>query len=239
VKKALRKQIKQDELASSYVSAGAWLRAHTDQVKIAVISAVVLAVAAGGLLYFRGERVQESQRAFDEAHSVFSGTVGKPEEGGVAASKEEKYKKALAAFQGVADRYGSLATGQRARYYAALCAIELGERDKAEANLRDVAGQRGSGAIGSDLAELTLARLDRVPGKFEQAIGRYRKLLDERSMGLPRDYVLMSLAAAFEEAGHLTDAAATFRRIVDEMPTSAFVDEARTRADYLKLAAAK
>jgi hypothetical protein len=58
VKKALRKQIKQDELASGYVSAGAWMRAHADQVKIGAISAVVLAVALGGLLYFRGERLR-------------------------------------------------------------------------------------------------------------------------------------------------------------------------------------
>jgi tetratricopeptide (TPR) repeat protein len=178
VRKALKKQIKQDELTSSYASAGAWLRVHTDQVKTAVIGVAVLAVAAGGLLYFRGERMQESQRAFDEAHDLFGGATGKAEEGGVAASREEKFKKALAAFQGVVQRYGSLAIGQRARYYEALCDIELGEREKAEGILRELAERQRAGAIGPDLAELALARLGRAPGTFDQAVARYGTLLE-------------------------------------------------------------
>jgi len=239
VKKALRKQIKQDELVSGYASAGAWLHSHADQAKTVAIGAVVLALALGGLLYFRGERVQESQRAFDEAHALFSGTVGKPEDGGVAASKEEKFNKALAAFQGVAERYGSLTAGRRARYYSALCALELGEKQKAETILRDLAGRAQAGAIGTELAELSLARLEAAPGTFDQAIARYSKLADEKSTGYPRDYVLMSLAAAYEQAGRLAEAAATFRRIVEELPASPFANDARTRAEYLKLAVAK
>jgi tetratricopeptide (TPR) repeat protein len=239
VKKALKKQIKQDELASGYASAGEWLRGHADQVKTMAIGAAVLAVAVGGLLYFRGERVQDSQRAFDEAQALFSGTVGKPEDGGVAATKEEKFNKALAAFQGVAERYGSLATGRRARYYSALCAIELGEKQKAEGILRDLAGRPQAGAVGPELAELALARLETAPGTFDQAIARYSRLVDEKATGYPRDHVLMNLAVAYEQAGRLAEAVATFRRVVDEMPSSPFASEARTRADYLKLAVAK
>jgi tetratricopeptide (TPR) repeat protein len=239
VKKALKRQIKQDELVSGYASAGAWLRAHVEQVKIGVIGAVVLAVAAGGLLYFHGERARDSQRAFDEAHDLFVGAVGKPEEGAVAATKEEKYQKALAAFQGIAERYGSLAVGRRARYYAALCDIELGHRDKAESALRELADKQQAGAAGAERADLVLARLECAPGKYDQAIARYRKMLERPATVFPRDYVLMCLAEAFQEAGRLADAAATFRRVVDEMPASPFAEGARSRADYLKLATAK
>jgi tetratricopeptide (TPR) repeat protein len=239
VKKSLRKQIKQDELASSYANAGAWFGAHVDQVKPAAIGVLVLAVAVGGLLYFRSERAQEAQRAFDEAHDLFSGAVGKPEEGAVAASKEEKFKKALAAFQGVVERYGSLAVGPRARYYSALCEIELGEREKAESVLRELAERKRAGEMVPGLADIALARVEQAPGKPDQAIAAYEKLAGQPSNGLPRDYVLMSLATALEAAGRFSEAAANFRRIVDEMPTSPFADEARSRADYLKLAAAK
>lgn len=239
MKKSLKKQMKQDELVSGYASAGAWFGAHADQVKPMAIGVLVLAVALGGLLYFRSERAQEAQRAFDEAHDLFSGAVGKPEEGAVAASKDEKFKKALAAFQGVADRYGSLAVGPRARYYSALCEIELGEREKAESILRELAERQRAGEAGPGLAELALARIEQAPGKSDQAIARYGKLVDQQSKELPRDYVLMSLATALEDAGRFSEAAANFRRVVDEMPASPFADEARSRADYLKLAAAK
>ena len=239
MKKALRKQIKQDELASGYASAGAWLHTHVEQVKIGLIGAAVLAVAAGGLLYFHSQRTRDSQRAFDEAHDLFSGAIGKPEEGAVAASKEEKYQKALAAFHGVAERYGSLAVGRRARYYAALCDIELGHRDKAAGALRELTEKQKAGAAGTELAELVLARLECMPGKYDQAISRYRQILDRRASVLPRDYVLMRLAEAFQEAGRLADAAATFSRVVDEMPASPFAEDARGRAEYLKLAATK
>ena len=86
---------------------------------------------------------------------------------------------------------------------------------------------------------MSLARLEAAPGTFDQAIARYSKLADEKSTGYPRDYVLMSLAAAYEQAGRLAEAAATFRRIVEELPASPFANDARTRAEYLKLAIAK
>jgi predicted Zn-dependent protease len=139
----------------------------------------------------------------------------------------------------VADRYGSLAIARRARYYAALCDIELGQRDKAAATLRELAGQGRGGALGPVLADLALAQVERTPGKYEQAIAGYTQLLNQSLAGFPRDYVLIRLAEAFEEAGRLSEAAAAFRRVVEEMPASPFADEARSRADYLKLAAEK
>jgi len=134
----------------------------------------------------------------------------------------------------VADRYGSLAVGPRARYYSALCEIELGEREKAESILRELAERQRAGEAGPGLAELALARIEQAPGKSDQAIARYGKLVDQQSKELPRDYVLMSLATALEDAGRFSEAAANFRRVVDEMPASPFADEARSRADYLK-----
>jgi tetratricopeptide (TPR) repeat protein len=237
LRKSLKRQIKEDELVSGYASAGVWIRAHADQVKTGAVAALVLAVAVGGLLYFRSQRVSESQRAFDDGLEAFGKAVAQPAQEGAPAAKEERLKAALAALDGVAGRYGSLAVGLRARYYAALCRLELGERDKAEPVLREIAEKGKTGAMESALAELALARIERAQGGAAPAIVRYEKLLGTQSVGLPRDYLLMSLAAALEEAGRPKDAAAGFRRVVEETPSSPFAGDARSRAQYLKLAA--
>jgi tetratricopeptide (TPR) repeat protein len=239
LKKSLKKQIKQDELASGYASMGAWLSAHVDEARSVTIGALVLALALGGLLYFRGQRLQDSQRAFDEALTAFAAPVAQTDAAASAAAKQEKLNKALTAFEGVAGRFKSLSAGQRARYYAALCRIELGQSDEAGAALREIAGQPKSGAIEPGLAEMTLARLERAQRNYAQALSRYEQLLAAPSAGLPRDYILMNLAETLQEGGRLADAAAAFKRVAEEMPTSPFASDARTRADYLKLAAGK
>jgi tetratricopeptide (TPR) repeat protein len=239
LKKSLKKQIKQDELASGYASMGEWVRAHVDEVKTGAIGVVVLAVALGGWIYFRGQRVGEAQRSFDEAFTAFAAPVGQADAPGGFATKEEKYKKALAGFEGVAGRFGSLTLGRRARYYAALCRVELGQRDDAAKALREIAAQAKSNAAEPGLADLALAGLDRSQQAYSQALTRYEQLLKAGKSAVPRDYLLMSMAETLEEGGRMADASAAFKRLVDEMPTSPFAGDARTRAEYLKLAAAR
>jgi tetratricopeptide (TPR) repeat protein len=103
--------------------------------------------------------------------------------------------------------------------------------------MNEIAAQAKPNALEPALAELVLARLDRAQGAHSQALTRYERLLGASNAGVPRDYLLMNLAATLEEGGRLADALAGFRRLVDEMPTSPFVGDARMRAEYLKLAA--
>ena len=56
MKKALKRQIKQDELVSGFEQMESWTRAHADELKATGAGVLVLALALGGLFYFRSTR---------------------------------------------------------------------------------------------------------------------------------------------------------------------------------------
>jgi len=100
-----------------------------------------------------------------------------------------------------------------------------------------IAAERGD-ALESSLARLALADLHRRRGQVDKAVEDYRRLSDDSSFVLPRDHVLLELAATLEEAKRLAEAGAAYRRLVEEFPSSVYAPEARQRADHLKDAAA-
>ncbi len=239
MKKSLRKQIKQDELVTGYEQVGSWARQHLEELRATAIGAVVLLVVVAGLLYFRSHRLSAAQAAFAQAFEVFSAPVaqaGQPAPAGSFTSQEERQRKALTAFDGVAQRYGGQEAGQRARYFAALCRIDLGDYATAERDLREIAKGDPRRRPEPSLARLALAGLLARKGSFDEAVNEYKAILAEPASSLPKDHVLISLAATLEKAGRPEEAAAAFRQVVQEFPTGPYAAEARTRSDYLKLA---
>jgi len=243
LKRSLRKQIKQDELVSSWEQFLTWAGTHQNEVRLWVVGIVLVAVVGAGFWYFRSQRLTESRIALDQAFRDFNAPVATADGGqGQAdqpASREEKYRKALAEFDGVARRYGSSTEGREARYYATLCRVELGELDQAEADLRALAQASGgaSAELIRELARLALAETLRRQGQPGEAVTEYEKALAVPSPPIPTDHVLFEMAGALEEAGQLEQAAKVYRRVVDEHPDSRYATDARTRSEYLSLGA--
>ncbi|PYQ00472.1 MAG: hypothetical protein DMF83_27970 [Acidobacteria bacterium] len=240
MKRELKKQIKQDELVSGFQQASRWTTAHGSEVKVTAAVVAVVALAAFGVTTYLGHRRSEAERAFATALDTFHAPVStelpegfEPPPGPVFASAAEKNRKAAAQFDEVARKYGSFDTGRRARYYAALARMDLGEYDPAEKSLSEIAAQRDRGALEASLARLALADLHRRRGLLDKAIEDYRHLIDDSSFVLPRDHVLLELASTLEAARRPVEAGAAYRRIVEEFPGSVYAAEARRRADYL------
>jgi hypothetical protein len=122
--------------------------------------------------------------------------------------------------------------GLRARYYAALSRIELGQYDEAEKALKELQG-RGSG-LESELARVALAGLYRRSGKVDQAVEAYRGLATNPAANVPRDFALLSAAQALEDAKRWAEARAAYRQLVEDFPASVYATEARQRAEYLQ-----
>jgi tetratricopeptide (TPR) repeat protein len=239
LKKQLKQQIKQDDLVTGVQQAAGFLRAHQQEVKVTLGAVVVAAVAIGGFTYYRQSREADAERALTAALATFHAPVAgeSPQEvaSGVVrfASAGEKLKQAASEFDGVHRRYGSMEAGRRARYYAALCRLELGETAEAEKALTELsAGDKAS--IEPALARLALADAYRRSGKTDQAIAAYQQMVDDVTLALPRDHVLMALSHALEDARRLPEAGAAYRRLADEFPASPYAAEARQRAEYLE-----
>jgi tetratricopeptide (TPR) repeat protein len=242
LKKELRREIKQDEFATWLEQVIAWANAHRDEVRIGVGVGVVLVAAFGALAYFQSQRSREAERAYQEALTAFEAPVaaelpadGDRPSGQVFATAEDKYKTAAAAFEGVARRHGSSDLGRRARYYAAVCRMELGQYDDAEKSLRELQGG-GKDELVPDLARMTLAGLYRLRGDTDQAVEVYRGIVSSPDTNLPRDEALHSLASTLDDAGRYVEAREAYRELVEHFPASVYAPDARARADYLQTA---
>jgi hypothetical protein len=241
LKKDLRKQIKQDELVSGVEHGMAWVQGHRREAALTVGLVAVLGVLALSLTYYQKTRQSAADAAFSEALTLFHGDVQGERPPGAPPSAEvvvfpssgEKFTKAAAAFDGIERRYSSMPIAQRARYYAALCRLEIGQADPARKVLEELAARKDPGRIEPSLARLTLADLKRKSGELEGALEAYRAMADDPGLAIPRDHVLMTLGAALEEARRLPEAASAYRRVSQEFPSSPFAREAEQRAEYL------
>ena len=241
MKKEHRDEIKQDEFASGLEAATSWAVAHRDELRIGAGVVVVLLAAAGALAYFQGQRAKEADRAFRDALTTFEAPVASEiapgadrPAGQVFATTEEKYKTAAAAFEGVERRFGSSKTALRAKYYAALSRVQLGQYAEAEKALKEI--QALGAGLEPELARLAIADLYRRSGQVDKAVEAYRGLATNPSANVPRDFALLSAAQALEDAKRWPEARAAYRQVFEEFPASVYAAEARARVEYLQTA---
>jgi tetratricopeptide (TPR) repeat protein len=243
MKREHRKQIKRDELVTGMERAAHWTVAHRSEVRATLIGLAIVIVGALGFVTFQGRRTASAEKLLGEAIDTFHAPVAAELQPGADkparldyATPAEKYQKAAAAFDGIERRYGSLPAGRRARYYAALSRIEMGDYGEAEKALDKLAAESDRSSLESGLARLALADLYRRRGETDKAVSAYRQLVDDASLAVPRDHVLMSLGSTLEEAHRAKEARASYRRLTEEFPASIFLSEARRRADDLQTA---
>jgi hypothetical protein len=234
-----RAELKQDDFASGLEKAMAFAVAHRDELRIGAGVAVVLLAAAGALGYFQGQRAKEADRAFRDALTTFEAPVASEIAAGadrpagqVFATSDEKYKTAAAAFEGVDRRFGSSKSGLRAKYYAALSRVQLGQYAEAEKALKEI--QALGGGLEPELARLALADLYRRSGQVDKAVEAYRGLATNPAANVPRDFALLSAAQALEDAKRWPEARAAYRQVFEDFPASVFAADARARVEYLQ-----
>jgi TolA-binding protein len=121
-------------------------------------------------------------------------------------------------FLKVISKYGGTKTGNRAKFYAGACYLQLGDFNNAIKYLKDfstdevVAEMRANGLLGDAYSEL---------GKKEEAISYYKKA----GAAFPEDEInspeyLFRAALLLADAGKTQDAVALARQIKDKYPRS-------------------
>ncbi len=240
MKRNLKHKIKQDEFRSGMEHSWDWTRGHWAELRIVLLAVVVVGALVVGLNVFQKQRQEAGEHAFGEAQGIFDAPLtaelppGEKPAGPSYATPAEKYQKARASFDAVAAKYGSSRVGLRARYYSALCRVELGDTAGAEKELQELANRSEKDALVPGLARLALAETYRRTGQVDKAVAEYGRIVDDPNAGVPRDHALMRLASTLEEAQRGRDAGAAYRRLVEEFPTSVYAADARRRADYLE-----
>jgi outer membrane protein assembly factor BamD (BamD/ComL family) len=239
--KELKKQIKEDEILSGVEIAWKWVEQNKAMARNAALAIVAVAVLGSGFSFLRSRQEKQAAASFDAAMDLYERPYaaeipGATPPGAPApfATRNEKYTKAAAAFDGVERNHPTHALGRRARFYAALCRIELGDAPAAEKALKAIAEAQPASTLEGAQARVALADLQARGGALDKAVESYRALVEDAKLGVPRDYVLMSMAAALESAKRTTEAVASYKRLYEQFPESVYAQEAQRKAAYLR-----
>jgi TolA-binding protein len=234
--KELKKELKRDEVGDALQEARGFLT-RSEVVKPA-LTVIGLFLVLAGLYYGQKFRVDSAESAFARATEVFHAKVGAAASpaagsGEVFNTESDKYQKAKSMFDDVAKSYGSMPAGRRARYYAALCLVELGRSKEAEEALKQIAALREPEALEPAMARLRIAELVLRDGRARDAAKFYKSLIEDQGSGLPKDRLLFGLAQSLEAAGDKLEARRAYSDLVNRHPQSPYAEEARQKVDAL------
>lgn len=217
-----RKQVQWDEkVEESSVEITDWLDKHRSQIVRGAAVLAALVVLAAAWTWWSASQRRDAQRRFDEGMGLLRppATQGTP-----APSKPAE---ALAAFEEAASKGGNSAIGRAARYYHAVCLLELGRGADAVPLLESVVGQTRTGAL-ADSARAMLAQAYEASGAVDKAEALLREIAGAADGTFPPDVALLRVGQLLARQGKADDARRTFQEVVTRFPQGAAAQEART-----------
>lgn len=140
-------------------------------------------------------------------------------------TETEKYTEALKRFQDAAAKYPSRQAGFLAKYYVGLCQQRLGNGDDAIKTLESIRNNFKEPTF-DGVAKRTLAELYESKGKYDEAVKLCQELVDNKSVMLPRDQILLLMGRSYEAMNKKDEAIKAYTRIGQEFPTSVYLGDA-------------
>jgi tetratricopeptide (TPR) repeat protein len=199
-----RRQLKEDQLQTTLEQFEEFAKTRYKEIlTVAGIALAVVALAVGLKLYVDRQEAG-ANLALAEALETYGAYVGPAAPGTLPPgmvtypTAEEKYKKALAQFLEVVEKYSSIPQPKAvgiARYHVGLCQGELGNHDAAIKTLQE-AGTDSDPNIAS-LARLALAGELVKSGKIQEGVKIYQELADHPTPTVPETVARMAMADAY------------------------------------------
>ena len=219
-----RKDLKRNELVETMGRTVDYVSHHRRGVTEGmVIGACAVAIVAGVFLY----RAYRETAAGNQLSKAL-GILDTPIAGSPGATGAHTYATAGERDK-LADRHLRAAAGYGGTVAGRAAGVILAARDpklpKASDNLSQAA-REGKGEVAA-AAEIGEARLLMASGKAAEAIDRLRRAIDSPQSRAPKDALLFSLAQAYEKTGATGDARATYQRLINDYPNSAYRPDAR------------
>ena len=239
MKRTERHHLKDNEVQRLTRQAREVVEARGRELTAIVVVAVVIGGAALGYYGWRQRVQSRAHQMLAEAEAVQGAQVAQPAtaeqpaQPGAYPNERERSEAAVAKLKAAADAYPSTEAGIYARYQQASTLVTLGRPDEAISCYNDVIQHAGD-RIYAQMARLGIAEAHARAGRYDQAIGVFKDLAQQKDGVLPVDGILMQLGRTYLDAGSAADAEQTFNRVVEEFPDSPYAGEARQKLDRLK-----
>jgi tetratricopeptide (TPR) repeat protein len=208
--------LKQNSFADATASRVNWLSGHRSGVLRWVIVAVVVVVAGVASLVFWNMRSADADNALGAALEAYNAPLaqpGAPALAGVYASANDRSKAANQQFVAVAEKYGWLAEGAKAHYFAGVTYEDLGQNGPAETELKAAAGSWDRNL--ANLAKLALAGLYHQTNRDSEAIALYTALTAKPSETVSAAVAQLDLADLYAATGNQAKARELWAKVQD------------------------
>ena len=193
-----------------------WLSGHRSGVVRWAIAGAVLLILCLGAAIFWNVRSAAADAALGAALDTYSSPLaqpGAPPEKGVYATSGERSKVANQQFVAVAQQYGWLPEGTKARYFAGVTYEELGQNGPAESDLKAAADSWDHNL--ANLSKLALAGLYRKTGQDAKAIDLYNAIVAKPSVTVSASVAQLDLADLYAASGKQDQARALWAKVKD------------------------
>ena len=232
-----RKDMKRDELRESLGTAVDFLRDHGRKIVAGIVVLLILVAMAAGYREYQQRREITAAEDLAEALRIYqapvvpSGVTQPDPDQPTFATEEARAASALLMFDEVRSDHGGTDAADIAMVYRAELATRGGDLALARELWEEFLERQKDNMLAAEV-ELNLMSLDRLEGLGDELIIRLNSMLDSPDRNsLPTDVLLNQLAITLEDSGREEEARRAYRRIIDEFPTSPYVDEARVRAE--------
>jgi predicted negative regulator of RcsB-dependent stress response len=211
-----RHALKGDKFAQATKTSVTWLSGHSSSVLQWAISAAVIVVLGVGLLIFWNVREAAAEIALGQALDTYAAPLalpGGPAQQGTYANSTDRSKAANQQFKAVADKYGWLPEGSKARYFTGVTEQELGQTAAAETDLKAVTGSWNRNL--ANLAKIALASIYHQNGQDQQAIDLYNEIIAKPSETVTAGTAQLDLADLYVATGKQAQARALWAKLKD------------------------
>jgi predicted negative regulator of RcsB-dependent stress response len=223
-----RKELKQDKVRETFEHGAEAVLSHTRLASIALLVLILAASAYLGWKFYSDRQTNQAQVALDEAMKVFNAAISAPGQpappGGLSyADPLQRAQNAQTKFVIVASRYPRTNPGKLARYYSALCLMDLDRLNQASEELKKL--DAGSDKELAALAQYQTALIAERGGKADEAIKTLRALSTAGSVLVPKPMVLLELAGILGQTDP-KQAVSLYEQIKKDYPNTTIADQA-------------
>jgi predicted negative regulator of RcsB-dependent stress response len=211
-----RHALKQDKFAQAAASSADWISGHRAGVVRWVVTAVVIVAVGVGALVFWNVQSSAAENALGKAVDLYDTPLaqpGAPAEAGVYTTAAARATEANREFVAIAHDFGWLPQGTKARYFAGVTYMELGQNGNAETELNAAAGSWNRNL--ANLAKLALAGLYHQTNRDGQAISLYNELAAKPSTTVSAGVAQLALADLYVDEGKQDQARALWAKVRD------------------------